>query len=177
MATACRSEPVPGSVMAMAPTNWPVAIFGSQRCFCPPCRRRGCSGDDAAVKGGHRGAAKGASLLFDQHLLVGEVAAAATVLLGDARAQNALLPGLEPEFAIHVALIVPALEVGLALGFEELARRLAENFSSSDLYEPWARWGLLGMEGLSLWGSWRQGTSVERKSAQLRGDVPCADGR
>ena len=32
--TAWRSEPVPGSVMAMAPTSSPVAIFGSQRRFC-----------------------------------------------------------------------------------------------------------------------------------------------
>ena len=32
--TACRSEPAPGSVMAIAPMNSPRAIFGSQRCFC-----------------------------------------------------------------------------------------------------------------------------------------------
>ncbi|MCY1311845.1 hypothetical protein D9M70_622050 [compost metagenome] len=31
---ACRSEPVPGSDIAMAPTNSPLAIFGSQRSFC-----------------------------------------------------------------------------------------------------------------------------------------------
>ncbi|MNG11287.1 hypothetical protein D3C84_948160 [compost metagenome] len=32
--TACRSEPVSGSVMATAPMAWPAAIFGSQACFC-----------------------------------------------------------------------------------------------------------------------------------------------
>ncbi|MGY4483560.1 hypothetical protein ACVWWR_002751 [Bradyrhizobium sp. LM3.2] len=32
--TACKSEPVPGSVMAMAPIISPEAIFGSQRFFC-----------------------------------------------------------------------------------------------------------------------------------------------
>jgi hypothetical protein len=30
----CRSEPAPGSVMAMAPTSSPVHRRGSQRCFC-----------------------------------------------------------------------------------------------------------------------------------------------
>ncbi len=30
----CRSDPVPGSVIATAPTNSPLAIPGSQRCFC-----------------------------------------------------------------------------------------------------------------------------------------------
>ncbi|MNN25810.1 hypothetical protein D3C81_1392990 [compost metagenome] len=30
----CRSEPTLGSDMAMAPTNSPLAIFGSQRIFC-----------------------------------------------------------------------------------------------------------------------------------------------
>ncbi|MCY1552416.1 hypothetical protein D9M68_888100 [compost metagenome] len=32
--TAWRSEPVFGSVMAMAPTASPVIILGSQACFC-----------------------------------------------------------------------------------------------------------------------------------------------
>ena len=32
--TACRSEPAPGSVIAIAPTSSPVAMRGSQRCFC-----------------------------------------------------------------------------------------------------------------------------------------------
>ncbi|MNJ52374.1 hypothetical protein D3C77_477050 [compost metagenome] len=32
--TACRSEPVLGSVMAMAPTASPAIIFGNQACFC-----------------------------------------------------------------------------------------------------------------------------------------------
>ncbi|MCY1251063.1 hypothetical protein D9M72_647780 [compost metagenome] len=32
--TACRSEPVFGSVMAMAPTASPAIIFGNQACFC-----------------------------------------------------------------------------------------------------------------------------------------------
>ena len=31
---ACRSEPAPGSVMAIAPTSSPLAMRGSQRCFC-----------------------------------------------------------------------------------------------------------------------------------------------
>ncbi len=30
----CRSEPAPGSVMAIAPTYSPDASLGSQRCFC-----------------------------------------------------------------------------------------------------------------------------------------------
>jgi hypothetical protein len=29
-----RSEPVPGSVIAIAPTSSPLAMPGSQRCFC-----------------------------------------------------------------------------------------------------------------------------------------------
>jgi hypothetical protein len=33
-AHALQVEPVPGSVMAMAPISSPLAIFGSQRCFC-----------------------------------------------------------------------------------------------------------------------------------------------
>ena len=33
-AHACRSEPVPGSLIAMAPTSSPVTIAGSQRRFC-----------------------------------------------------------------------------------------------------------------------------------------------
>ncbi|MNG41718.1 hypothetical protein D3C84_1310840 [compost metagenome] len=32
--TACRSEPVPGSVMAMEQMHSPEAILGSQYCFC-----------------------------------------------------------------------------------------------------------------------------------------------
>ena len=32
--TACRSDPVFGSVMAIAPTISPLAIFGSQRWRC-----------------------------------------------------------------------------------------------------------------------------------------------
>ncbi|MCY1371633.1 hypothetical protein D9M69_587840 [compost metagenome] len=32
--TACRSEPVPGSVMATEQITSPEAIFGSQYCFC-----------------------------------------------------------------------------------------------------------------------------------------------
>ncbi|MNF94354.1 hypothetical protein D3C84_770640 [compost metagenome] len=32
--TACRSEPVPGSVMATEQITSPEAIFGNQCCFC-----------------------------------------------------------------------------------------------------------------------------------------------
>ena len=32
--TLCRSDPVPGSVIAMAPTASPLASFGSHSCFC-----------------------------------------------------------------------------------------------------------------------------------------------
>jgi hypothetical protein len=32
--TACRSLPAPGSLIAIAATSSPVAIFGSQRSFC-----------------------------------------------------------------------------------------------------------------------------------------------
>ncbi|MNW06421.1 hypothetical protein D3C71_2028220 [compost metagenome] len=32
--TACRSEPVSGSVIATAPMALPAAIFGNQACFC-----------------------------------------------------------------------------------------------------------------------------------------------
>ena len=40
-ARACRSEPVPGSVIAIAPTSSPVAILGSQRrSYAPRCRTR-----------------------------------------------------------------------------------------------------------------------------------------
>jgi hypothetical protein len=43
---AWRSEPAPGSVMAMAPTASPVTIFGSQRSFCavePRCMMYGAT--------------------------------------------------------------------------------------------------------------------------------------
>ncbi len=32
--TLCRSDPVPGSVIAIAPTSSPDASRGNQRCFC-----------------------------------------------------------------------------------------------------------------------------------------------
>ena len=113
--TLCRSEPVPGSVIAIAPTSSPLASLGSQRCFCssvpyvedvvrhdrrcaPRCR-------------GSAPCARTCSSTSDR--LVREGAAAAAVLRRDGRAEQAELAGLVPDLAVDVLLLAPPLFVAV----------------------------------------------------------------
>lgn len=63
-------------------------------------------------------------LLHDR--LQAEIAARAAEFLGQVEAEQARVPGLVPEFAVHLVLAAPALAVGHDLLAEELRRVLAQ---------------------------------------------------
>ncbi len=83
-------------------------------------------GDDPAVDAVSPGAVTGACLFLEQHGLVCERAAAASVLLGDAQAQQADLPGTAPQVAVDLLLLGEAFLVRRDLLLHERAGELAQ---------------------------------------------------
>ncbi|MCY1456065.1 hypothetical protein D9M71_732600 [compost metagenome] len=83
-------------------------------------------GDDAAVYACTQGGADRAGLFQRHDGVVGEVAAATAVLLGNAQQQHAGLTGLVPGVAVDALLLGPALIVGHQLFGDEAAHGVLE---------------------------------------------------
>ena len=105
----CRSEPAPGSLMAMAVIISPVTNGGSQRCFCSSVVRRsryGATTSLCSVKPTPLAPARVSSSPIDA--LVAEVRdPAAAELLGDVGAEQPLLARLQPHAPVDDAGLLP----------------------------------------------------------------------
>jgi hypothetical protein len=123
----CRSEPVPGSVIAIAPTASPEASFG-QPLLLLLVGAVGLDvvGHDAGVERGAPRRVADVRLLLDQDGLVGEGAATAAVLLRDRGTQQTDLAGLVPQVAVDLLVVDVVLDVRLDLLLAEGAREVAE---------------------------------------------------
>ena len=129
--TPCRSEPAPGSVMAIAVTISPETsfrqVFVLQRfaAVMQDVRR-----DDVRMQGKTDAGQAKTTDLFDHHRAVKKVRPQPAVRFRQVRAQHPRLPCLVPEFTVDVALFLPLRMKRHRLFFEERSHAVAKNSCS-----------------------------------------------
>ena len=123
-----RSEPAPGSLIAIAAIISPEQSAGNHRCFCSSVALDGEVGHDHVVEQRERRAVDAApGHLLADHRVVAEVGrAAAAVLLVELEAEQALRAGLGPDLAVDDAVGLPLVVVRHDLLVEEGADGVAE---------------------------------------------------
>ena len=124
---ACRSLPVPGSVMAMAVIDLALGHArqpGALLLLAAVVEDVGR--DDIGVQAEAGRGVDALGHLLDHDGAVEEVGAAAAVLLGHVGEQQPRLAGLAPHLAADLALLLPALVVGRDLAIDEGVDGLAE---------------------------------------------------
>ena len=117
-----RSEPAPGSVMAMPRIISPEIVRGRYFAFCSALAVALQVGHaDVGVEREHQPVRADPGELLHQDRVVQEVAARAAVLLGRVRAEEALLAAAPPGLAVRHAGRVPAGHLGRDLRLGEAA--------------------------------------------------------
>ena len=158
-----RSDPAPGSVMAIAPTSSPRTSRGHPgRALLVAAVVEHVVRRDLVHALAEAREARVQKLLVD-HALEAEVAAEAAVLGRHVGAEQAGLPRAPPELGVDVAARLPALVVGQDLPLDPRPRGLAEELVLV------ARPGRAGARGT------RGGHAADHRTAAALQRRPCTD--
>ena len=123
-----RSDPAPGSVIAIAAIFSPLASVGEPALLLLVVRAGDEVGDDHVVEQRERRAVDPAvgHLLADHHVVAEVGRAPAAVLLVELEPEQPLRAGLRPDLAVDDPVLLPLVVVGDDLLVEERADGVAE---------------------------------------------------